>query len=94
MVMNQKSMAENELKIRQLARDRVRKRRANRLPIVNGYNTSVRKETGDIVFSSVTDGWCFEYDVESVKRLLANGDLKQDLNRKHNACINDRNKYI
>lgn len=94
MAMNQKSMAANELKLRRFARNRSRKLRARKLPIVNGYTTSMRAETGAIVFSSVSDGWCFEYDIEAVKSLLTKGQLKQSLNRKHDNAINERSKYI
>lgn len=90
MAMNQKSMAESELRLRQFARNRARKLRFRRLLNVDGYSTTVCKETGSIVFSSVTDGWNFQYDTDTVKRLLASGNLQQDLNRKHDNVIKER----
>ncbi len=93
MAINQKAMSENELKLRQFARNRARKLKARKLPIVDGYTASIRDENGAIVFSSVLDGWCFEYSIEAVKSLLANGQLKQSLNRKHDNVINERSQY-
>ncbi|MGP5174401.1 hypothetical protein [Psychrobacter immobilis] len=90
MAMNQKAMTDSELKIRRYVLNKKRKARASKLPVINGYTTAVCKETGFIVFSSVTDGWNFQYDADTVKRLLAAGNLQQDLNRMHDNVINER----
>jgi hypothetical protein len=90
MSLNQKYMTEKELKIRRFARNRVRKLRVRRLLVVSGYTTSIRAEDSAIIFSSVTDGWCFKYDIDTVKKLLSEGSLKSSLNRKHDKAINGR----
>ncbi|WP_372844796.1 hypothetical protein [Psychrobacter sp.] len=90
MSMSQKSMSESELNLRQFARNRVRKRKARRLPVVEGYSTSIRKSSGAIVFSNNTDGWCFEYDVNSVKKLALDNELESSLKKKHREAVINR----
>lgn len=72
----------------------IAKEKPDDLPIVDGYTTSIRKESGNILFSSVTDGWCFECSVDCVNKLLANGELKKHLSRQHNKCVDNRKKHI
>ena len=83
MAMNQKAMAESELRLRQFARNRARKLRFRKLLNVDGYSTSIRKHDNTIVFSSNKDSWCFSFSVDSVKKLLADGELERTLRRKH-----------
>jgi len=90
MAMNQKSMAESELRLRQFARNRARKLRFRKLLNVDGYSTSIQKHDNTIVFSSNKDSWCFSFSVDSVKELLADGELERTLRRKHDNVIKER----